>query len=240
MSAGWICLHRDIANHWIMQDSEALKLWIHLLFKANWQEHKSLLNSKLVVVPRGSLIGGRMALSEQTRISENKIRKYLKALEIDRMITIKKTPKYSIISITNYDQYQDKNHQATAKPPATHPPSDPHNNNLNHLNHLKEGEKPKAKRFTPPSLDDVLEFMTEKGCTDNSQAQLFIDHYSSNGWMVGKNKMKLWKSAASGWLNRMKQFGVNNGNGNNNNSKGTEGAMERLARVTSQANGQRS
>ena len=93
-------------------------------------------------------------------------------------------------------------------------------------------EKTKAKRFVPPSLDDVLDFMTEKGCTDNSQAQLFIDHYSSNGWMVGKNKMKLWKSAASGWINRMKQFGVNNGNSKNNNSAGTESVMERLARTT--------
>jgi len=35
----------------------------------------------------------------------------------------------------------------------------------------------------------------------------FFDYYESNGWMVGKNKMKNWKAAASGWSNRNSQFG---------------------------------
>jgi len=26
--------------------------------------------------------------------------------------------------------------------------------------------------------------------------QKFLNHYSANGWMVGKNKMKDWKAAA--------------------------------------------
>jgi hypothetical protein len=34
------------------------------------------------------------------------------------------------------------------------------------------------------------------------QSDRFFTYYDSNGWMVGKNKMKNWRSAVSGWLNR--------------------------------------
>jgi hypothetical protein len=29
--------------------------------------------------------------------------------------------------------------------------------------------------------------------------QRFVDYYTSNGWMVGKNKMKDWKAAVRTW-----------------------------------------
>ena len=35
-----------------------------------------------------------------------------------------------------------------------------------------------------------------------SEARRFCDYYDSNGWMVGKNKMKNWRSAVSGWVSR--------------------------------------
>ena len=30
-------------------------------------------------------------------------------------------------------------------------------------------------------------------------AEKFFNHYESNGWYVGKNKMKDWKAAVRGW-----------------------------------------
>lgn len=62
-----------------------------------------------------------------------------------------------------------------------------------------EGETPKskAKRFTPPTLEEVTAYCTERG--NNVDPQHFIDHYTANGWLVGKNKMKDWKSAVRTW-----------------------------------------
>lgn len=60
-----------------------------------------------------------------------------------------------------------------------------------------EPEKKKAKRFTPPSREEVQAYCLERKNTVD--AERFIDYYTSNGWMVGKNKMKDWKAAVRTW-----------------------------------------
>ena len=61
----------------------------------------------------------------------------------------------------------------------------------------KEKSKSKAKRFTPPTLEEVTAYCNERG--NNVDPQHFIDYYTSNGWLVGKNKMKDWKAAVRTW-----------------------------------------
>ena len=58
----------------------------------------------------------------------------------------------------------------------------------------------RAKRFTPPTLDDVLAYVRERG--SNVDPQRFLDFYASKGWMVGKNPMKDWKAAVRTWEKR--------------------------------------
>jgi len=66
----------------------------------------------------------------------------------------------------------------------------------------KESNKSKTVRFTPPSLEEVKEYLNERGSTIS--AEYFIDFYESNGWKVGKNKMKDWKATIRSWENREK------------------------------------
>ena len=61
----------------------------------------------------------------------------------------------------------------------------------------REKKESKAKRFTPPTLEDVTAYCIERA--NNIDAQHFIDYYTSNGWLVGKNKMKDWKAAVRTW-----------------------------------------
>ena len=58
----------------------------------------------------------------------------------------------------------------------------------------------RAKRFTPPTLDDVSAYIRERG--SNVDAQRFLDFYTAKGWMVGKNPMKDWKAAVRTWEKR--------------------------------------
>ena len=73
---------------------------------------------------------------------------------------------------------------------------------------VEREEEKKRERFSPPSVDDVLTVMQEKldDFTAMAEASKFINHYSSNGWMVGKNKMKDWKAAVHGWISRMQNY----------------------------------
>lgn len=60
-----------------------------------------------------------------------------------------------------------------------------------------ESETPKRKRFTPPTLEEVKAYCLER--QNGVDAERFIDYYTSNGWLVGKNKMKDWKAAVRTW-----------------------------------------
>lgn len=77
-------------------------------------------------------------------------------------------------------------------------PQSEHNNiddNID-INNLSLNNKP--SRFVKPTKEEIEAYCREKGYT-HVNAEAFISHYDSNGWMVGKNKMSLWRSAVSGW-----------------------------------------
>lgn len=56
---------------------------------------------------------------------------------------------------------------------------------------------PKGNVFRKPTTEDVKSYCEEKGFTFDPEA--FIAYYDSNGWMVGKQKMKNWKAACVTW-----------------------------------------
>ena len=64
-------------------------------------------------------------------------------------------------------------------------------------------------KFKAPTKEEISLYENE----NNLNLTGFFDYYESNGWMVGKNKMKKWKAAASGWSSRQITF--------NNKSKNT-------------------
>ena len=66
-----------------------------------------------------------------------------------------------------------------------------------------EREGKKATRFSPPSLDEVRDEVERLGYAVDPER--FIAHYESNGWRVGPNKMKSWKSALVTWHKRQKE-----------------------------------
>lgn len=72
------------------------------------------------------------------------------------------------------------------------------NNNTNNKKEKYKKEKVVSEgKIIPPSLDMVTAYCNERGNGINPQA--FINFYESKGWMVGKNKMKNWKSAIGTW-----------------------------------------
>ena len=60
--------------------------------------------------------------------------------------------------------------------------------------------KPARVCFRKPTAQDVAEYAT--GICANVDPQEFIDHYTSNGWKVGKAPMKDWKAAVRNWAKR--------------------------------------
>ena len=63
--------------------------------------------------------------------------------------------------------------------------------------------KSKVNTFTVPTVDEVRAYCNER--KNNIDPEAFIDHYDSNGWMVGKTKMKDWKAAVRNWERNRKE-----------------------------------
>ncbi len=93
-----------------------------------------------------------------------------------------------------------------------------------------------SQKFTPPTPEEVQEYCNER--QNNIDGQGFCDYYQSNGWMVGKNKMKDWKAAVRTWERNNKN---NNGKQSiSTNTRATTGksgkisAHQLLARAVNQ------
>ena len=69
------------------------------------------------------------------------------------------------------------------------------------------GSSPLSVRgsFHPPTLDEVCRHVAAKGY--NFDPVAFFSHYESNGWLVGRTKMKNWHSACITWERNQKTYG---------------------------------
>lgn len=83
--------------------------------------------------------------------------------------------------------------------------NDNDNVNANENDNVDENEKKenvKKKIFQKPTIEELKEY-----CDSSSLSvdyQYFFDYYESNGWLVGKNKMKDWRATLRNW-NRKNQ-----------------------------------
>lgn len=64
----------------------------------------------------------------------------------------------------------------------------------------KKSKKKSAKRFTPPTIEEVKAYCEERG--NNVNPERFVDFYASKGWKVGNASMKDWKASVRTWEQR--------------------------------------
>jgi len=84
-------------------------------------------------------------------------------------------------------------------------PSHTLTHSLTHTNiQTEKSKRSKSKEpFSIPTASDVYDYVKEISSSVNPQA--FLDHYDSNGWMVGKVKMKSWKATIRKWNTNQKE-----------------------------------
>lgn len=64
-----------------------------------------------------------------------------------------------------------------------------------------------------PEINEIINYLTAEKNYDDFTAQGFATqfwhHYESNGWKVGRNQMKSWKSAIVTWEQNNLKYGNN-------------------------------
>lgn len=106
--AGWIKIQRDITRHWLAQDMERLGRWLDLLCLANFEDGRVLVGSSLVELKRGQLAVSFSFLAERWKCSKSTASKFIELLESDGMVERNTERKATILTICNYDSYQQK------------------------------------------------------------------------------------------------------------------------------------
>lgn len=64
----------------------------------------------------------------------------------------------------------------------------------------KDREKAQSARITPPTVDEVRAYCTER--KNHVDPETFVDFYASKGWKIGKNSVKDWKACVRTWERR--------------------------------------
>lgn len=116
--SGWIKLHRDIKHHWIFQRGDYLKAWLFLILRANHKDNKTLYSDllpEIVDIKRGEVVSSLQKLGYELKWTPSKVRRFLKKLEKDNMITIHDEKRWTHLTINNYDTYQDVRHTDESK-----------------------------------------------------------------------------------------------------------------------------
>ena len=109
---GWIKIHRDIATHWIFQDECKFKWWIDLLLMASYEDNKQLVGDRMVEVKRGQMIVSLSFLSKRWGKAKGTVLKFIELLESDHMIDRYTDRKVTILTICNYESYQETGKQS--------------------------------------------------------------------------------------------------------------------------------
>ena len=105
-NTSYIKLFRKLLNSPIFENEKALKIWIWCLLKATHKEREQLVGQRIVSLKKGEFVFGRKQASEELKMTESTIYKYIKLLEKLQMISIKSNNKFSIVSIEKWEDYQ--------------------------------------------------------------------------------------------------------------------------------------
>ena len=104
---GWIKLHRKMLdNPVVWKDSDHLAVWIYLLLNATHKDMDVLFKNKRITLKPGQLITGRKSIAKKLDISESKVHRVLKMLEIEQQIEQQTSNKNRLIAIVGWNEYQ--------------------------------------------------------------------------------------------------------------------------------------
>ena len=204
----WFSLNRKLmySDLWLGEKFTRGQAWVDMIGLANYKDGFIRVRGNKLTVKRGQVGWSIIKLSERWAWSEGKIRRYLNELQTDGQIERQKSNVSSIITIVKYEEYQYdgcQNGEQTAGQTAGQTADRRRTTNKKKQSKQEENNK-KTSKFTPPTIDEVKAHCSDKGI--DLDAESFCAHYESNGWLVGKNKMKSWTAAITTWTKNANKF----------------------------------
>jgi len=209
MGKRYIKLYEQITSWEWFQHPNTLALFIYLLLKANYCDR----DFQGKMIHRGQIVTSLPKLATGTGLTIRQTRTALSHLISTGEVTDESSNQNRIITVVNYDRYQNATDESTGKRQANDRQNDRQTTDestpsIEYIKNIELHKKDKRipSVFTPPTVEEVDGYCRSRG--NGIGGQEFVDFYESKGWMIGKNKMKDWKAAVRTWENERKKRGV--------------------------------
>jgi hypothetical protein len=177
MDNGWIKIYRKLRDKGYYKKSQFIHLWIELLFLSQHKDKEFFWNGKVQKLEKGQFLTGRKALSEATGIPETTVEDILKIFEKELQIRQQKTTKFRLITILNWESYQNSDNRATT--------------DRQQADTYKNVRIKECKKNTLSQSDEVFSFddQMQKMKTDPDNRMLIIAYYwYYKGWTFENRK----------------------------------------------------
>ncbi len=155
MHRGYIKDWRKSLDHPLFKKPLVWHFWGYCLKKAAYKDTECFINGQVIKIPKGSFVFGRRVAAAETGLTERQIRTALKHLEKLQNLTIETTNRYSIISITKWDIYQ-QDDQRNDQPNVPRPSQDRPKSD-----HIQEGQEGQESTELPKGSSSEPEVPTK-------------------------------------------------------------------------------
>ena len=142
---GYVLLNRNILDwRWVKTPNTAY-LFILMIIKANFKD----MQFEGMNVKRGQFVTSVQSLSRISGLSTQKVRTAISHLKSTNEITITSNNRYSVITIINYDEYQNVTNKPTSKLTGKQQTNNKQittSNTVNTINTVKKRKPPKSPK----------------------------------------------------------------------------------------------
>lgn len=161
ISAGFILLHRKITEWEWYQNPNTFRVFLHCLLMANFTDARF----EGQEVKRGQFVTSLPSLSKQTKLSIQQVRTALDHLKSTGEITDRIFPKFRIITVIKYNDYQQDNRQnnsqSTGNQQATNSQStgnqQQYNNNNKETNNNDDCNTNNILQLSPSEVNRIIQ-----------------------------------------------------------------------------------
>lgn len=197
-------------DHWLRVDMRYLGAWYDLIGLAEWREGVKVKRGNMFDTQRGVVYLSLNELAERWGWTWRTVKRFVSMLEKDGMVQSIEQNGEQNVFLNNYAKYQDtlqntkqNTEQSTEQNREQNTEQNREQNkrqflpNSEEVKEYKEDKKSICRTFVPPTISDIVAYAHEAGL--RIDADRFWNYYQSNGWMVGRNKMKDWKATVRNW-----------------------------------------
>ena len=123
---GWVCLYRDIQDHWIWEDLKYFRWWVTILMNVNHEEKKFPVGDQIFLCNPGQSFRSIDKWTELFNCSKKTTMKFFDMLKKDNMILTETigsgNRRKHLLTVCNWSKYQTKETEnSTERVPECYP-----------------------------------------------------------------------------------------------------------------------